>query len=425
MTLSKFLRGLVLPHLTMLAAASSYATPQAPLHVDVFNPGPKAVFPVSSEIVTGQRDAILIDAQFDRTSAEQLVKKIKATGKRLTTVYVSQGDPDFYFGLNVIQDAFPEARIVATPQTVAKIQATKDDKLAVWGPQLKDEAPKRLVVPEPLRGDRLKLEGQDLQIRGLSGPDPSRTYVWIPSQRIVAGGTLVESGEHVFMADTPTPESRQAWLAELNGMASLYPRLVIPGHFIGNIPPGLDAVKFTASYLRAFDRASASASDSTELINAMKKAYPTLDASLPTLEMSAKVVKGEMEWPVYDPNSATNDPKKSKHDASPRKFPASGKLVDVTMGDYAYRLDFSRDGQTMTFNGISTATQGETDTVKYTAVELRPNLYMVYWTEPKSGDQVVHIEDFERGIVYSNIYPKNGEALHLSGTLRVVGDSKQ
>ena len=35
-----------------------------PLRLDVYNPGAKSMFPVSSEIVTGQADAVLIDAQF-------------------------------------------------------------------------------------------------------------------------------------------------------------------------------------------------------------------------------------------------------------------------------------------------------------------------------------------------------------------------
>jgi glyoxylase-like metal-dependent hydrolase (beta-lactamase superfamily II) len=113
----------------------------------VYNPGAKSMFPVSSEIVTGQTDAVLIDAQFQRNDAEALVQKIKATGKKLTTVYISHSDPDYYFGLDVIQAAFPDAKIVATPQTVAAIQASKDGKLAHWGPILKDNAPKALVVP--------------------------------------------------------------------------------------------------------------------------------------------------------------------------------------------------------------------------------------------------------------------------------------
>lgn len=132
----------------LLGAAS--ASIAAPLTVDVYNPGAHAIFPVSSEIVSGKTEAILIDAQFQRNDAQALVSRIKASGKTLKAVYVSHSDPDYYFGLETIHAAFPDAKIVATPQTVAAIEASKDGKLAYWGPILKDNAPASVIVPQPL-----------------------------------------------------------------------------------------------------------------------------------------------------------------------------------------------------------------------------------------------------------------------------------
>lgn len=285
---------------TLSAAAFSGAATAAlaaqPLHLEVYNPGTKSVFPVSSEIISGDKEAILIDAQFQRDDAEALVAKIKAGGKRLSAVYVSQADPDFYFGLDVIHAAFPAARIVASKQTVAIIKAQMNGKLAYWGPILKGNAPKSLVLPEVLAGDSLTLEGRKIEIRGLRGASPERSYVWIPSLRTVAGGVLVNSATHVWVADTQTAQSRQNWLASLKDIEALKPAVVVPGHYLGAAPTGLEAVKFTAAYLRAFEQEAASAADATALIGAMKKRYPALDA-VPSLEMSAKVIKGEMTWP--------------------------------------------------------------------------------------------------------------------------------
>lgn len=100
----------------------------------------KSIFPVSSEIISGKTEVALIDAQFQRNDAEALVKKIKQSGKKLTTIYISQADPDFYFGLDVITKAFPQAKVLATPQTIEEIEATKDGKMAYWGPILKENA---------------------------------------------------------------------------------------------------------------------------------------------------------------------------------------------------------------------------------------------------------------------------------------------
>ena len=286
--------------LRILSAAALFgaatAACAAPLQLEVYSPGDKAIFPVSSEIVYGDQEAILIDAQFQRNDAEALVAKIRASGKKLTTVYISQADPDFYFGLDVIRAAFPDAAILASKETVAIIKAQMDGKLAYWGPILKDNAPKALVLPAVLKGDSLNLEGRKIEIRGLHGASPDRTYVWIPSLNTVAGGVLVNSGTHVWIADTQTPESRQHWLAALKDIASLKPATVVPGHYLGAAPKGLAAVSFTADYVRAFEQEAARAADSNALIGAMKQRYPTLGA-VPSLELSAKVIKGEMKWP--------------------------------------------------------------------------------------------------------------------------------
>ncbi|MET0267085.1 MAG: MBL fold metallo-hydrolase, partial [Duganella sp.] len=148
---------------TILSAALSAAVASAhaaPLKLEVFNPGEAAIFPVASVLVTGAREAVLVDAQFSRGEAQKLVEKIRASGKQLTTIYISHSDPDFYFGLDVIHAAFPDAKILATPQTIALIEKKKDAKVAYWGPILKDNAPQSVIVPQPLKGDTIKLEGE-------------------------------------------------------------------------------------------------------------------------------------------------------------------------------------------------------------------------------------------------------------------------
>ncbi|ALN80089.1 metallo-beta-lactamase superfamily protein [Lysobacter antibioticus] len=267
----------------------------APLKTEVYNPGKQGIFEVSSVLVSGARDAVLIDAQFAAADARKLVDLVKASGKRLTTIYISHGDPDFYFGLDTLQDAFPEAKIVATPQTVEHIRSTQEGKFAYWGPKLGANAPKRIVVPQALAGDRIDLEGRSLQIVGLDGATPDRSYVWIPSIRTVAGGVPVVAGEHLFMADTQTPQSHQAWLDTLKRIEELKPDVVIPGHFAEGAAQNVEAVRFSAGYIRAFDEEAAKAADSKALIAAMKKRYPDLGGDL-SLEISAKVAKGEMPW---------------------------------------------------------------------------------------------------------------------------------
>ena len=265
------------------------------LTLDVYNPGTAAIFPVTSVLVSGKKEAILVDAQFGKSQAEHVVEKIRASGKQLTTIYISHGDPDYYFGLDTLTAAFPNAKVLASGPTVEHIKATVDGKVAFWGPKMGADVPKKTVVPQVLQGHSLTLEGQKLEIIGLDGKQPDRTFVWIPSIKAVVGGVVVAQNIHVWMADTQTAQSHTDWLGTLKTIEGLKPETIIPGHYLGESARSVAAVHFTADYIKAFDEETAKAKDSAELITAMKKRYPDLGEES-SLELSAKVAKGEMKW---------------------------------------------------------------------------------------------------------------------------------
>ncbi len=274
----------------------SNAETAAPLSITVYNPGAKSIFPVSSEIITGPRDAILIDAQFQTNDASNLVTLIRNSGKHLQVIYISHSDPDYYFGLAVLHQAFPDAKILATPETVAAIRVLKDRKLRYWSPIIGKYAPKTLIVPEVLHSDHLMLDGHRILIEGLDGPTPARSYVYIPSLRTVAGGAVVFSGTHVWVADTQTVQARKDWRSTLHTIIALKPVRVIPGHYLGTLPEGVGAVLFTDQYLVRFDEELPKYTTAAALTAAMEAAYPNLPETT-WLKLGAMVIKGDMVWP--------------------------------------------------------------------------------------------------------------------------------
>lgn len=275
----------------LLAAAGS-ALAQS-LTLDTYNPRENAVFPVSSTLISGEKDAILVDAQFSNHEAQALVERIRASGKRLTTIFISHGDPDYYFGLDVLTRAYPEAKVLATPATVAYIEKTRAPKLAYWGPILKDSAPARTLVPQALQGNLLELEGQRIEV---VGHDPQHTSLWIPSIKAVLGGVLTSANIHLWVADAQSSEARQDWLKSLDELEALQPTTLIPGHYLGEPAMNLADLHFTRDYLQALEQELPKAKNSQALIAAMKARYPNLQDDS-SLELSAKVLKGEMQWP--------------------------------------------------------------------------------------------------------------------------------
>jgi glyoxylase-like metal-dependent hydrolase (beta-lactamase superfamily II) len=368
------------------------------LNVKIYNPGPNSIFPVTSTLVYGDKDAILIDAQFQKKYVLELIKEIKATGKNLKMIYISHSDPDFYFGLDEIKKTFPNADIVSTAQTAYLIEASKDQKLAVWGPQLKEDAPSEIIVPKAIT-ELPPLEGHKLEIIQ-SKEDPAHSFVWIPSIRTVAGGISVAEGAHLWMADTKDYKTLDLWIAQIDKMKSLQPQKVIPAHFIklDESPVVLDLVK---SYLIDYKNAALSSSNAADLAKKMMTKYPQL-AGKESLEMGAKVFKGEMEWDVKSP------------------YPAIDNHVLVDFGNgFVFDLDFMNNKQ-MRFTGKSESTKNLSDLVDYTAVEVSKNVFMVYWTEMKTKTNVVHVQNWNTGVVYTNIANPDGSFNHFKGTMKLA-----
>lgn len=248
-------------------------------------------------LVSGAREAILIDAGFTFPDAKALVEAIKASGKKLTTIYISQSDPDYYFGLTPLKAAFPQVRVIAASTTIAAIKASVEKKLATWGPQLKENGPQTLaeiVIPEVFDGPSLSLEGKAIEIVNATGL-VNRRYLWAPSINAMFGGVMVFSGTHVWTADTASAEARSAWIKNLDRMAARKPATVIPGHMTPKAAIDASAIAFTRGYLLAFDEELAKAANSADLIAAMSKRYPDLGMGI-ALQIGAKVAKGEMPW---------------------------------------------------------------------------------------------------------------------------------
>lgn len=277
-------------------AGAQAALSPTPLQWTHFAAGERGFFraPV---LLSGAKEAILIDGGFSLPDGRAVAEAIKASGKTLTTIYVSQSDPDYYFSLGPIKAAFPAARVIAASDTLAAIRANVQKKLDTWGPQLKDNGPQTqadIAFPEAFDGPGLSLEGHAIEIVTVAGMT-NRRYLWVPSLRAVFGGVLAFSGLHVWTADTPTSAARAAWVQALDAIAARQPAVVVPGHMAVGGALDASALAYTRSYLLAFEEEAAKAADSAALIAAMTRRYP--DAGLaPALQIGAKVVKGEMQW---------------------------------------------------------------------------------------------------------------------------------
>ena len=157
---------------------------------------------------------------------------------------------------------------------------------------------------------------------------------------------------------------------------------------------------FVREDLVNYKAAAESSKTCDELSEKMIAKYPKLGC-VDNLKMGAKVFKGEMEWELKSP------------------YPAIGNHVLVEFGkDFQFDLNFI-DNQQMRFTGTTAANKNLAELVRYTAVEVSPNVYMVYWSEASTKANVVHVQNWNTHEVYTNIANPDGSFIHLKGTLKI------
>src|SRR5271166_3338482 len=82
--------------------------------------------PTTATILTGPKEAVLVDTLYAPAEVGRLAEMIAATGKKLTTIYITHAHFDHYFGLALLLSRFPDARGVALPRVAEIMRETHE-----------------------------------------------------------------------------------------------------------------------------------------------------------------------------------------------------------------------------------------------------------------------------------------------------------
>ena len=279
-------RTVVLLTLSMLTSVGGCAQP---LQWDVFvTPGIPIASPsrpagvqetyfqaMAATLIYGKRDAVLVDAFMTVEQANALADWVASKNKNLTTIYITHGHGDHWFGVGTIIKRFPNARVVATPNTIKGMQGNASPQgLAAWGAGFPGQIPENLVLAEQLEGNVIELEGRELVAVELGHTDTDyTTCLHVPSIGIVVAGDAAYNDVHVYLAES-SPSKRQEWIAALDKIESLGPRAVVASHKRPENDDSPRILEETRKYIRDFDRLAATTNTATELYDSMLGLYP-------------------------------------------------------------------------------------------------------------------------------------------------------
>jgi glyoxylase-like metal-dependent hydrolase (beta-lactamase superfamily II) len=231
--------------------------------------------PMTSTLIFGEYDAVLVDAMTTVAEAEALANWVALHNRNLETIYITHAHFDHFFGLSVLLDRFPMARAIATPKTLNAMQMSFTPPVERLARRLfPGQLATKFVAPEAYEQDTFTLEGHELRIIEQGHTDsPDTTSLHVPSIGLIVAGDVVYNQCRMYVGDT-TPESRKNWIAALDRLAALDPEIVVAGHKKPGAPDSPSAIQDTKRYLQDFDRLQKTTTSDQELFNQMTELYP-------------------------------------------------------------------------------------------------------------------------------------------------------
>ncbi|GGO00652.1 MBL fold metallo-hydrolase [Nocardia rhizosphaerihabitans] len=254
---------------------------------DVFDlPGGGQFSPTTSTLITGPTEAILVDTQFRAADVDEVIEQIEDSGKRLTTIFITHGHFDHYFGLERLLNRFPDARAVAVPAVAKEIAANLESDRAYVREFLGGLALDNAAVPEALDNLVLTIDGVELVAIEIEQADTAPTAILhIPTLQAVVAGDVVYNGVNPMLAMTERSDWPN-WIAGVDRLASLNPTTVVAGHKRPELGDPADCIAETRDYLQEFVTKVDGLQSARELITHMQSRYPN-HANPSTLVVSA------------------------------------------------------------------------------------------------------------------------------------------
>jgi glyoxylase-like metal-dependent hydrolase (beta-lactamase superfamily II) len=247
----------------------------------------------AATLIYGARDAVLVDAFMTVAQANALADWVGARGKNLTTIYITHGHGDHWFGVGTLLERFPNAKAVATPNAVKVMRqnASPEALEGIWKPAFPDQIPDRLVIAEELEGHVIDLEGHELVAVELGHTDTDfTTCLHVPSIGLVVAGDAAYNDVHLYLAES-NAQTRQEWIAALDTIESLNPRAVVASHKRPDNDDNPAIIEETRQYIRDFDRLAATTTHAQDLYEKMLALYPNRVNPGWALWSSARAVK--------------------------------------------------------------------------------------------------------------------------------------
>ena len=132
-------------------------------------------------------------------------------------------------------------------------------------------------MPEVIAEPEFELDGQLVRVVSVGQGDTEHsTFFHVPSAEAVVAGDIVYNNVHMMQFET-NEEKREAWIASLDAIAALEPKIVVAGHKRAGSPDLPENISASQQYLRDFTRIAKERDTIEDLVSGMMELHGDRD----------------------------------------------------------------------------------------------------------------------------------------------------
>ncbi len=189
--------------------------------------------PMSSTLIYGPTEAVLIDPPITIKQTEALADWVESFGKKLSSIYITHGHGDHWFGTKPLTERFPGVSVYATEGTLEVMRQNASDGVPgeFWTTRFPDQIPDASILAKTVPADGFSVDGAKIVVVEVGHSDgDNSTMLHVPSIGLVVAGDVVYTNVHQYLVESSGGglDANPTQLQFFSQMMKLYPERLNP-----------------------------------------------------------------------------------------------------------------------------------------------------------------------------------------------------
>lgn len=237
----------------------------------------RAWSPISSTLIMGTHDALLVDPPLTNAQAAEVGDWIEASGRELRQIYITHGHGDHWFAAIPLLQRFPDVIVRATAGTKQHMAAqnSAEFRAGFWDRVFPGQLPAGEVDVSIVDVSGFELEGVRLLPIEVGHTDTdATTMLHVPDDDLLVAGDVVYNGVHPYLTESGGVAGIDEWLAALDLAEALRPTVVVAGHKNPQATDEPSQIQATRRYLTDAREVLRSTTRAEDFYNGMLARHP-------------------------------------------------------------------------------------------------------------------------------------------------------